>query len=366
VTRRWRTGSSIAEGLRNVVSAPFLFGALTVAVALVAGGAGAADLVVTSRVLDTEQAYLDAGGDILVAQVTDGDAFGAAACTSAAGVPGVVAAAAVDERHVRIAGRPEVVQTVLAVTPGFAGVVDAALPGPGEVLVADTLAERWQWSPGGHLQMLPGDSVGDGWTPPTEVQTVAATVPLTRLGDAASTSLVTVRPETGDAGSCVLRVRPEQADDVAAAIPATLGEGPSRKVQVSRQVYTGQFGPDPAAEFAERPTQWAGLAGGAVIGVILALITWTRRQRAALYATLGVPPGAGVVLRWTESATPLLLGAGWATVWAATLGLALGLTPVHALLGAAGQVGAAVAVALAAVIVVGLWRPPTLAALKDR
>ncbi|GHS85770.1 hypothetical protein AGMMS50218_04100 [Actinomycetota bacterium] len=351
--------------MRNVVAAPSLFGALTLVVALVTGGAATADLLVIDRVVTDERAYLDAGGDLVRASVRDGS-IDAAACAAVAHLDGVTAASAVSVRQARLLGRPEHTQTVLLATSGIEQMVGLPALGGGQVLVSQIVADRWVWRAGTPVQLVPDGTAQGGWDVPTAMLEVGGVADLSRFGDAASTAIVVPAAATGAADECLVQSVPAALDDVAAALPALLGDSEDTPVDVQRQVYTGAFGPDAALDFASRPTRAAGLAAGTVVGVLLALVAWTRRQRSALYATLGMPWAGGVVLRVTESLIPVAVGAAWGGLCAALVGTALGLPPRTAVVTAGLQVLAAAGTAVVLVVLTSLWRPPTLQALKDR
>jgi hypothetical protein len=365
----WRTG--FVEGLRNIVAAPFLFGALSMAVALLVGGAITADLAVINGIVANERAFLDAGGDLLRASVRDWGAIDAARCAAVEHVDGVSAASAMSARQVRLAGRPDHAQTVLQASAGLETIVGAPLLGEGQAIASQVVAERWEWRAGTLIALLP-DAVlgaqtgGASWTPPEGVLTLAATPDTSRLGDQASTAIIVAGAAVGDADECIVQAEPQALDSIEAALPAMLGEGAIGTVDVQRQVFTGAFGPDPAGEFAARPTRMVGIAAGIIVGVLLAFITWTRRQRAALYATLGMTYTSGVILRASEAIYPALLGIAWGALWAALAGTGFGLAPHVSAVTAALHALAAAATAIAVIAIVSLWRPPTLQALKDR
>jgi hypothetical protein len=355
-----------AEGCRNVRAAPALFGALTGIVALLTGGAAVADLAVVDRVVTDERAYLDAGGDLLRASVQDGG-VDAAACAAIAGLDGVTAASAVSVRQVGLSGRPDQTQTVLLATAGLEQMVDRPPLGDGQVLVSRAVADRWTWRAGTLLELrADGSAPGATWEVPTGTLEVGAVADLSRFGDAASSAIVLPAAATGTADECVVQAVPAATEDVAAALPALLGDDEGSRVDVQRQVVTGEFGPDAAADFADRPTRAAGLVAGVVIGALLALVGWMRRQRSALYATLGMPWAGGVVLRVTEAVLPVLAGAAWGGLGAALAGVALGLEVETAVVTAGLHTLACCGAAVAVVVLACLWRPPTLQALKDR
>ncbi len=355
----------VAEGWRNVVAAPFLHGALTVVVTLLVTSAGVADLAVVHRIVADERAYLAAGGDLLRASVRDGS-LAADACAAVTALDGVLASSAVSVRQVRVVGRPEHTQTVLLATPGLERMVGAPTLGPDEVLVSQVVADRWGWRAGTPVRLVPHSTGPTVWDVPERGLAVGGVADLSRFGDAASSAVVVPSAPSGAADECVVQTSAAARDDVAAALPALLGDGTAGAVEVQRPLDGGAFGPDAALEFARRPTRLAGLAAGAVAGVLLAVVAWTRRQRSALYATLGMPWSGGVVLRATEGVVPVVAGGAWGGLCAGATGAGLGLPVGVAVVTAALHALAAAGGAVAVVVLVALWRPPTLQALKDR
>lgn len=362
--RGWKVRASVVEGLisvRSSVLAPVVV-AIT---ALVLGGALLTDALVAGRVLRAEAAYLAAGGDLLVAQDQAGRPLDAAACGAVTGLTGVRAVAAVSvlPGAARVAGRPDSAQTVVLATAGVLDVLGAPDLDAGDVLVSRTIAERWQWSAGAHLRLLPIS----GARVPSTVLTVRAVADLGLLSEGASTGVLVVRSPGGDADACFVRIEPQYRADLRDALPVVLGSTSRSTVTVADRLPAGAAAVDPAVAFDTRATRWAGPAAGVFVGLLWGVVAWTRRGRSALYASLGVPYSGGVLLRWTEGSAVVLLGGLWGTALATTVGVVLLRAPVDATVSLCLRGGAAgVAVAVALVVLVGLWRPPTLAALKDR
>lgn len=362
---RWRPAASVSEGLANVrLSA---LGPLLVAVVvLVVGGALVADLRTAGAVLDAEERYLAQGGDLLVARAQGDASLDAARCAAVTDVVGVRAAAgvAVEPGAVRLEGRPESAQTVVRATAGVVDLLDLPWVGGGEVVVADALAERWQWAAGTRLRLDPAGAATLG--APVGTLTVRAVADLARLGDAASTALLVPQAPVGPVDECWVRVAPQHREDVRGVLPALLGETGTTAVQVADRLPPGALTQDAAAAYDARATRWAPVAAGAVVGLLWAVVAWTRRGRSALYASIGVPRAGAVLLRWVEGAAVVVPGCLWAAALATGVGAVTGL-PVGVALGLAcsGALGACAA-AVTAVAVVGVWQPPTLAALKDR
>jgi len=361
---RWRARASLVEGLTNVRDGATLSAVLVAVATLVVGGAVLLDLVSAGAVLATERDYLDAGGDLLVAQAASDGTLDAARCDALTHVTGVRAAAAVtvSTDAARLVGRPASAQTVVTATAGIIPLLDLpTMPADG-VVASRVVAERWQWTAGTHLQLeprVPGL--------PTSVLEVRAVTDLAQLSEAASTGVLLVATPTRQADACFVRVHPQYRDTLRDTIPAALGATQSAPVNVADRVPAGALSQDPRTAWEDRPTRWAPLAAGLVVGLLWSVIAWTRRGRAALYASVGVPYAGGVLLRWTEGAAVVVLGTAWGCALAAGVAAVAVDIPLRVAVSLVLRGGgSALVVALALVALVGLWRPPTLAALKDR
>ncbi len=376
----WRAGSSISEGLRTLRDGGWLTATLVLIVTAVTAVTISVDLITVSGILAAERAYLDAGGDVIVAegqptnatitalqphtsgglQVGTG-ALDAARCAALTDLPGVRAAAAVSVLPgTGLAGRPEATLTIGAATRGITDILDLADPNL-QVITTPTLAERWGWGPGTWIEPVdPPQPLPDG------TLRLDAITPLDRLGQEWDTTVVIPRTAAGPADQCYLRIHPQYRDTLQATLPARLGESPALRIVVRDIIPTGPYSLDPSADFTSRVTRHAGLAGGALAGAILSLVMILRRGRAALYASVGVGYPDGVLIRWTEYLLPLIAGLAWGTGWALALATTTG-TPLAVATGL-GLRQAATVLATGAIIVVltGLARPTTMTALKDR
>ncbi len=362
----WKVRASVLEGLINVRAATLLAPAVLAIAALVIAAALLTDALTVSRILRAEDAYLAAGGDLLVAQGQDGAKLDSHACVALANLAGVRVAAAVTVQPAaaRLVGRPESRQTLVLATAGVLDLLDAPDLRATDVLVSRTIADRWQWSTGAYLQLDPS---GAAPGTPARVLTVAGVADLALLAEGASTGVLALRPPTGQADVCFVRIEAPYRDDLRAAIPAALGTTAGSAITVADRLPAGAAAQDPAAAFASRTTRWAPPAAGAVVGLLWVVVAWTRRGRAALYASVGVPYSGGVLVRLTEGATLVVLGGLWGTSIAATAAVALCRIPVTAAVPLAERGGlSAIAFALVFVALIAAWQPRTLAALKDR
>ncbi|NNH07795.1 hypothetical protein [Cellulomonas fimi] len=366
-SQQWRARASLREGLTNFWQALLLGPLLVTLTTLVVAATLVTDAVTAARVVRAEQEYLGAGGDLLVAQRPNEVPIDVARCVALKRLAGVREAAAVSVRPsaARVVGRPESQQTLVLATAGALDLLNAPSVGAHEVLASQTIADRWQWAPGSHLQLAPLDDA-DLAVPPG-VLTVTATADLALLSEGASTGLLLVRAPTGTADACFVRIEPQYREDLRASMPAALGARDGAGVTVSDRLPAGAAAADPAAAFDTRTTRWAPPFGGTAVGLLWLVVAWTRRGRAAMYASIGVPYSGGVLLRWTEGAAVAVLGCLWGAAWAVTASVCLLEVPAALAVSLSARGGAsALCVALTMVLLVGLWRPPTLAALKDR
>jgi hypothetical protein len=364
---RWRTAASVGEGLANLRDGALLGAVLVAITTLVVAAALLVDVLTAARVLTAERDYLAAGGDLLVAQSAGPQGLDAGRCAALADVQGGRAAAAltVVPGAAHLVGRPESQQTLVTATAGILDLLDVpVLPDDG-VVVSRVIADRWQWAPGSHLQLDAVDARAA--RAPSDVLTVAAVRDLALLSEGASTGVLMIRPPVGDADQCFVRIDPQYRDDLRDTIPAVLGETAANAVNVSDRLPPGALAQDPVAAYEGRTTRWAAGAAGLVVGLLWGVVAWTRRGRAALYASVGVPYSGGVLIRWTEGGGVVLLGVLWGAALAATVAVCTVDVPVGVALALVVRGGGlALALAVAVVVLVGLWRPPTLAALKDR
>ncbi|MCL6537112.1 MAG: hypothetical protein K6T28_00755 [Acidothermus sp.] len=365
-TTRWRAASSLREGYLNVVAGGPFFCALLAIVAAVTATLITADLATVHRIVARESAFLRAGGDLLVVQRAN-DHIDARVCARVNAVAGVRTAFALsaDVDGAVLAGRPDSHQTLAYATEGILRLYGLPYPGADGVIISKSIAERWQWRPGAVLAFTP--SSGTARPLPTRPLRVAAIADLAKLGDAESTAILLLQPARGNADFCFVQIRPQDREILRSVLPAVFGDRAEARIQVSDVLPPAGQGGDPASEFRNRLTSDVSLMAGALIGLLWGVVTWMRRGRSALYASLGVPYAGGVLIRWTEGA--LVIGLG--VLWGTTLAIAVATAVTDAAASQAIDLGVrhglvAMTVALAMVALTGLWQPATLAALKER
>ncbi len=363
---QWKARASFGEGFANISEGAGLACALVAIVAALVCTLCASDIFAVRSIVADESRYLNAGGDILVAQRSQGT-IDAKDCTALDKVTGVRAATALSviPDGVTISGRPDSHQTLVTATAGILDFFDLPYPGEDGVIVSQRIADRWKWAPGSRLQFEAASAAVHH--APSGVLRVAAVADLAKLGDAESTAILMLRAATGQADFCYVRVQAQYRADITKALPALLGDRDSARIQVSDLLSQGAFTVDPAAVFDHRSTRDVGLLAGTIVALLWAIVGWLRRGRSALYASLGVPYPGGVLIRWTEGALVMTLGVLWGTVLAVTIAVrSTDISTSLALNLALRQGAVALAVALAGVVVAGLWRPATMASLKER
>jgi hypothetical protein len=115
-----------------------------------------------------------------------------------------------------------------------------------------------------------------------------------------------------------------------------------------------------------RATRGVGVAAGAVSGLLWAIIAWMRRSRTAQYATIGLSRSASFLVRWTEAAVVLLAGTVWGSALGITAAVVSGAAPRDAVVWVGTTTAAALGTGMLVATVITIWRPATLAALKER
>lgn len=363
----------LREGVEGVRHGGILMATLVAFVALVTAAGTWSDTTTAIDIVVAEQAHLDAGGDVLVAQRGDSTPISAAACARLAEIDGVrdSGAVTVGVLATGVAGLPEIQQSVVRITEGILGVLgnrqgvpDARAQGLVSAVVPPTVAAQRGLRPGSMVQLTGGDV--EGAEIPTRPVRVDAIVDTSVLGEAFGSSVFLVQPPVGDASTCYVRVDAHARESLVGVVAAQLGDSATSMVQVSERLPTGAAAADPRAQWRERPTRWVGLAAGLIVAVTWSVVAWMRRGRAALAATIGVRYTEGVLIRWAEGATVVTVGCLWGVLLGGLAVTATGADPGLAL-GLVARTGAlAWAVALGGVVLVGLGRPNTVAALKDR
>nr|WP_297427585.1 hypothetical protein [uncultured Actinotalea sp.] len=362
--RSWAAGRLFTLALGSVLT-----GLLAVA--------AIADVRTVAGLAADEEAWLAAGGRVLVASNDDGG-VPRLACERLRALDGVVAAGSASRERApaSLVSAPGAALPLVTVTEGVAGLLQVP---PGAVL-APTPAQALGVSAGDRVVLAPrgasavtdppaspGGAVGAGatWSGPLEVP-VGAVTDLALLGEERSTGLLVPVAALGTADACFVRAGPGHVDGLREALPAVLQQDGRPAVVVDR-LSSGPFVRDYVTEYEERGLRHAPWVVGAVAGLLWALVRWLRRSQDGLYATLGATAGTRAIIRLVE----WLLHIGGASVLAvgvAVVVLAGSGTPADVLWPhLLRAVGMAVSVATAGALLATLvpLRSP-LAALKDR
>ncbi|MDR3201796.1 MAG: hypothetical protein LBT54_01450 [Bifidobacteriaceae bacterium] len=286
----WRFGELTGEALANVGPKHRALGLVVVAVL---SAIGCLLGLQGGRAIEQARAQRDAGSAVVVVIAGESRPLSAARCEALGGLGGVEAAGGVGldrpDNPVAFAGGPGLVARY--VTPGAVRVWSRRAP-LGTALVGPELIA---------VNALAGNSIlfwADGAT--TRLGGVAPEpLPPAGLRDAV---LVPRAPEFG-LSECWLRLAPGMVD---------------RGLELAEFAFSGHdavvtphIKPDPnLASPLEQWTAVAGmrpwLAGGAVIAVVGALMTWTRRSEFAVYRTFGTTTGQIGWMVFTESAAVMV------------------------------------------------------------
>jgi len=361
---RWPLRLSVREGVATARTGRWTSLLVIVAVSL-AVATGAADAVGVSRLVDEERAWVAAGGHVLVvtgsASAEERAAVPAARCEQLTSLDGVEAAFAL--RHATstaaLAHTPGGRVSLYEVSPGvmqFLGLEPAL---EGVIVASATFAERSAVRDGETSRLLleGRDDVGP---------VVVRTADTTPLGDHLDGALLAPTLLTGAADLCFVRADAARHGSVRAALPALLAAD-GAPAAIDERLAERRFTADLAQRFEDRPLRWLWVACAVLLGLLWAMLQWSRRSHTAIYSTFGMPTASRLVMQVTEwgvlAGLGGLVGAGTGTVWALALGAAPGQTVVTVTL------HATLTLLAATVLVTLLGLRPAgdlLATLKDR
>lgn len=364
---RWRMSIAVGEGLRNWYHGRWLTVLLTVFISAVLTMPALVDGIAVARMIEEERAWVAAGGRMLVVTNDDGEGIPRAACESAARISGIAATVALTRLPSRVgfANAPDSEIPVVAAGEGIGPVL--GLAGSTGAVLPEDVAEALGVEVGDrvHLTEL-ATSDGDGVFVTQEAVPVGAISDTTVLGEEYAYAVLLPTSAVGMARTCLVRVEPGFVESVRSALPTLLASGGLDGVVADRLI-GGEFARDFADEYASRGLRHAPWSVGAAVSLVWLLITWVRRGRDGLYATVGADGPTRAVIRTAEGFA--LLGTSAAvSAGVVTIGLVLA---THDL-GMVAQLAARHLVVATSVSVVGVvlstavpLRSP-LAALKDR
>lgn len=368
--RVWPWGLSAREGVATARTGRWTSVLIVVAVAWAVAAPGMADAVGVTRLIESERAWIDAGGYVFVVTGARKDGMDlpvpAQVCDRLSRMDGIDASFAL--------GRSDANGSVSHVPGGRASIYDVsagavaflgAEPDPRGIVIATTgFSER--------TGVMDGDPVTvvrrAGAANPTGASDLltARVADTAAIGDEFDGALLVPAQLTDTADACYVRTSAAHHSAVETALPAYLAYDGTPAIPNSR-LFESEFTVDYTTAFEDRPLRWLWVPAAALLGLLWAMLQWFRRSHIAVYSTFGMRTPSRLVMQVSEWA--VLAGVG------TLFGCALGVTGALALRSHAAQalslVSAHAALTLvgASLIAVLLGLRPTgtlLNALKDR
>jgi len=368
--RIWPLSLAAREGVATARTGRWTSLLMVLAVTWIVAAPGAADAIAVSRLMDDEQAWIDAGGYVFVVTGSREDnaqnPIPAPACEALASVDGIGAAFALQ--------RSDATGTLSYIPGGrvslydvSAGALDflGAAPAEGGVLLATAgFVDRTGAADGDVVTIVRRGATNT--VPVTSDPLTLRAVDTSVLGDEFDGALLVPAHLTGDADACYVRTDAAHVSAVEASLPTLLAyEGKS--AIPNPRLFESDFTVDYTHAYQERPLRWVWVPAAALLGLLWAMLQWFRRSHVAIYATFGMKPAARLVMQLGEWGVLAGFGAVWGWGLGVVGALALGAHAAQAVElvtfhGVLTVIGATVVVVL-----LGLRPAGTLLnALKDR
>ena len=368
--RVWPLGLSAREGVATARTGRWTSVLIVIAVAWAIAAPGIADAVGVTKVIESERAWIDAGGQVLV--VT-----GAREEGQAAPVPALVC-----DRLSRIDGidasfalkRSDSNGSVSHVPGGRASIYDvsagalpflAVAPSDRPVVIATTgFAERTGVTDGDAVTIV-RRAGGTTTAGASDLLTVRVADAIT-MGEEFDGALLMPARLTDTADACYVRTDAAHHSAVEAALPAYLAYDGKPAIPNPR-LFESEFTTDYTTAYEDRPLRWLWVPAAALLGLLWAMLQWFRRSHIAIYSTFGMRAPSRLAMQVAEWA--VLAGTGALFGWALgiTGALALGARTTQALELVSTHAALTLIGASLIVIILGLRPTGTLLnALKDR
>jgi len=368
--RVWPLGLAAREGVATARSGRWTSLLVGLAIAWIVAAPGAADAVAVSRLIDNEQAWINAGGHVYVVTGARKDnsenPIPAPICDRLSAIDGIDASFALSRTDATgtlsyIPGGRVSLYDVSAGALGFLGVQPAD---GGTVLATRGFVDRTGVADGDVVRLVRRGALGTAPDPSDPL--TLRTVDTAMLGDEFDGALLVPARLTEDANACYVRTDAAHDSAVEAALPALLAYNGAPAIPNPR-LFDSDFTVDYTHAYEGRPLRWVWVPAAALLGLLWAMLQWFRRSHAAIYATFGMKPAAGLVMQLGEWVVLAAFGAVWGWGLGVVGALALGahaaqavtLVTFHGVLTVMGATGV--------VVLLGLRPAGTLLnALKDR
>lgn len=365
----WPLGLAAREGAATARHGRWTSLLVVIAIATCIAAPGAADAVAVSDLIAEENAWIDAGGYVLVvsgARVDNStNPVPAAACDQLMRIDGISASFAILAGSARGAFEhvPGGRAPVYAVSPGATTFLGAPPTLGAPVIVTTGLAQRTGVKDGERVRLIGSEGlIATGRSEPLTVRVADSNV----MGEEYDGALLMPTMLTTDAQTCFVRTDAAHHAAVIAALPTLLAYDGQPAVAQPR-LFASEFTVDFTSAYEDRAFRWLWIPSAALLLLVWMITQWFRRSQHAIYATFGMRAAPRLMMQVTEWAILVAIGLPWGwglgIVWALAVGSrsepALAMVSFHAVL--------TVLAASVAVIVVALRPTGTLLdALKDR
>ena len=336
----WPVRLAIREGVCNALAGRWVSILVVVTVTWLTAATGLGSAWEVSRLVQAETQWWQDGGGVLVARSTDEQQPGldAARCDQVNSIDAVVGAYGATVSTRTVAPLPGVRATLVSVTPGVFRFHELPPPTTASLLTGPASMADLKLNPG-HEVFLNGIS--------TEVVEIpSSTLPPELGGTWLSPELL-----AGPAELCVVKVQPGHQSGVARFLEAHLASRGGDPAVVVPLLPTPR---DFVAEYRTRPLAWGWVLTAALLGGVWALVSWLRRDRAAIYTTFGAHPQARLMIQWAEWATLSVPASCWGWGIAMAWAIALHVEPMVALTQVSATVVASWTGASLVAVVIGL------------
>lgn len=277
----------MSEGLANFAASRLRTVSMLAIMVLAIGGTAVSEAITIDRIVEDQQRYIAAGGNIILAR---GD-IDVAACLDLTHLEHVIAAAAVRREPESLKlGLPGERAALVTATASVAGLVPLA---SGQWPVADELIATADAA--GERDLTMGRNIAvDGRT-----ITISGVGQTSRLGADFSSGLVAFGPPTITYDTCIIETT-TNATEVFERILEGLVARPGATLDTQRRVPQAEFGVDHPADYRERPTRLTWIPAGLAISLFWTVILTARRSERGLYASVGASTSTTTLIYLAE------------------------------------------------------------------
>lgn len=308
----WNADSVIREGYARFRHGRWISVVLVLLMGLGIAIGAVADTLRVNDIVAQEQAWVTAGGRLLV--VTDEDGIAPARCDAAGLESAVVGAGATVSlgQRARLSTSPDASLRAVGYSPGLVGILGMDSSSSTAILMSPDTAESLGLFTGSRVVL---ESSDDFSADPATVsfsaeQLEVQIVPnLERLGEEYVGSVFVPVSSDQRADTCLIEARAGSLDGVRNAASALVGDGGGSPTVVQDRLLTSEFTSDFRTLYTQRDLAAVPWALGLLLGVLTSLIRWIRRADDALYELLGARRGQRIGIHVTQWAVTTLAGA---------------------------------------------------------